>query len=134
MCNESILNPIVYKNDLMSIKCLFRPIPPQKQTGFSLRTALRRTNMHKRGKGLSRVGEVVSTFHETAQPPPPCYAFYQVDDDLNAIGVKTAVIPKHPTKRSHTFFSMNKRIRRKIVALTDNKKAGAISTRLIADN
>lgn len=73
MCSESILNPIVYKNGSMSIKRLFRPIPPQKQIGFPLRTALRRANMHKRGKGLSGVGEVVSTFHETAQPPPPCY-------------------------------------------------------------
>jgi hypothetical protein len=57
---------------------------------------------------------------------------YQVDESVNAIGVKTAVIPKHPIKRQLPFFFTNNRIRRKILPLTGNKKAGAISTRLIS--
>ena len=65
---------------------------------------------------------------------PHHVAHYQVDDGFNAIAAKTAVIPKHQMKRPNTFFHMNERLRRKTMALTGNKKAEGISTRLLSTN
>lgn len=57
MLNESILNPIVYKNGFVSTDRHFRPISLPKEISIFLRTALRRGKLHKTSKGTGRVGE-----------------------------------------------------------------------------
>lgn len=82
--------------------------------------------MHVFGKYSSGVGEVKWLNATREQTPPPHYPLTG-NHGQHAIGLKTAVIAKHHTKRTPFPFSHEKSAHRKLAVFANTKKAGRLT-------